>query len=282
MRLAILIHLLALFLAFGLPHAHGGVTDGTPVNAATTNAAFMDKNANTFTSGTVDVRGGTITTGLLNTTLGIFKLFGNTSGTITVQPQATAGTYNLNLPIIAGTSGSTLHSGGGGSTAMTWEVPTYYNGYYPPSGSNYWSTTSSSYADMAVNGSIPTISIFQSSNLTVANATSNLAGINFQAPYTGVIKITAIASTVPGTTGTPNWSMQLIETTTVTTIDQVGGYIAAASNTSQVVILEGYFAVTASTTYNFKIQGKISTSTLFIANNAASGPNLSFKVDYLK
>lgn len=44
---------------------------------------------------------------------------GTTSGTITVQPQAAAGTYNLNLPTGAGTSGQPLLSGGGGATAMT-------------------------------------------------------------------------------------------------------------------------------------------------------------------
>lgn len=45
---------------------------------------------------------------------------GSSSGGITMQPQAAAGTYNFNLPTGAGTSGQPLLSGGGGSTAETW------------------------------------------------------------------------------------------------------------------------------------------------------------------
>lgn len=44
---------------------------------------------------------------------------GSTSGTITMQPQAAAGTYNWNWPTSAGTSGQPLLSGGGSSTAMS-------------------------------------------------------------------------------------------------------------------------------------------------------------------
>jgi hypothetical protein len=52
-------------------------------------------------------------------TTGTVSVQGGTSGTITIQPQAAAGTYNFNLPTSAGTSGQPLLSGGGGSTAMT-------------------------------------------------------------------------------------------------------------------------------------------------------------------
>lgn len=51
---------------------------------------------------------------------GDLKLNGTTSGTITIQPQAAAGTYNFNMPITAGTLGQCFVSGGGGSTANTW------------------------------------------------------------------------------------------------------------------------------------------------------------------
>src|SRR5262245_36308212 len=52
-------------------------------------------------------------------TMDSLALTGTTSGTVTVQPQAAAGTYNFNLPTAAGSSGQPLLSGGGGSTAMT-------------------------------------------------------------------------------------------------------------------------------------------------------------------
>lgn len=52
-------------------------------------------------------------------TLGTLSLAGNTSGVITLQPQAAAGTYNFNLPTGAGTAGQPLLSGGGVGAAMT-------------------------------------------------------------------------------------------------------------------------------------------------------------------
>jgi hypothetical protein len=48
-----------------------------------------------------------------------FSFLGATSGSVTLGTQAVAGTWNLNLPITAGTAGQFLVSGGGGSTAMT-------------------------------------------------------------------------------------------------------------------------------------------------------------------
>jgi len=52
--------------------------------------------------------------------LGTISVAGNSSGTITMTPQAAAGTYNWNWPITAGGIGQRLTSQGGGSTAMTW------------------------------------------------------------------------------------------------------------------------------------------------------------------
>jgi hypothetical protein len=66
----------------------------------------------------------TPTLGVAGTTLGTLALTGNTSGTITIQPQAAAGTYNFNLPTSAGSAGQVLTSQAGGSSAMTWTTPT--------------------------------------------------------------------------------------------------------------------------------------------------------------
>lgn len=62
---------------------------------------------------------GTTTFGSAGALSGIFKVGGSSSGTITFQPQAAAGTYNWNWPTTAGTSGQPLLSGGGGATAMS-------------------------------------------------------------------------------------------------------------------------------------------------------------------
>lgn len=54
---------------------------------------------------------------------GQYNLTGTSSGTISIIPQASAGTYNFNLPTTAGTSGYYLTSGGGSSSPMTWTNP---------------------------------------------------------------------------------------------------------------------------------------------------------------
>lgn len=61
--------------------------------------------------------------GVVGASTGQLQLSGATAGVVTVQPQATAGTFNFNLPTTAGSSGSLLTSAGGGTAPMTWSVP---------------------------------------------------------------------------------------------------------------------------------------------------------------
>lgn len=63
---------------------------------------------------------GVVTHGQSGSVIGKLVLAGNTSGAVTISPQAAAGTFNFNLPITAGSSGTPLLSGGGSSTAMSW------------------------------------------------------------------------------------------------------------------------------------------------------------------
>jgi len=95
------------------------------------NTGLFGSNSNLATSiagvqtGNFDANGfkslaGILEAGNAGTVAGKLKLNGNTSGTITMQTQAAAGTYNFNLPTTAGSSGSPLLSGGGGSSAMTY------------------------------------------------------------------------------------------------------------------------------------------------------------------
>jgi hypothetical protein len=78
--------------------------------------------------------------GLPATALGSLGLAGNTSGTVTIKPQAAAGTYNFNLPTTAGTSGQLLTSGGGAASPMTY-TGTGTSGHTIPflDGANTWS-----------------------------------------------------------------------------------------------------------------------------------------------
>jgi hypothetical protein len=63
---------------------------------------------------------GAMTLGQTGSVLGTLNVAGNTSGVVTIAPQAAAGTYNFNLPITAGTSGQVLASGGGAAAPMSW------------------------------------------------------------------------------------------------------------------------------------------------------------------
>jgi hypothetical protein len=53
-------------------------------------------------------------------TTGSLGFSGTTSGTVTIKPQAAAGTWEFDLPITAGGAGQALTSQGGAGTAMTW------------------------------------------------------------------------------------------------------------------------------------------------------------------
>lgn len=72
--------------------------------------------------------------GTAGTSSGTIAITGSTSGTITMQPQAAAGTYNWNWPTTAGNANEAIISQGGGSTAMTWKA--INNGTYTPTLSN--------------------------------------------------------------------------------------------------------------------------------------------------
>ena len=84
-------------------------------------AGADDKNyfAGTVGIGTVP-SSSLLTVGANGRTNAAIALNGSTSGAVTIQPQAAAGTYNFNLPITVGGANQPLLSGGSGSAAMSW------------------------------------------------------------------------------------------------------------------------------------------------------------------
>jgi len=66
------------------------------------------------------VTGGTLDLGTAGSSLGVLEFNGNTSGTITVQSAAAAGTWTLTLPPDDGDAGEQLQTNGSGVT--TWEA----------------------------------------------------------------------------------------------------------------------------------------------------------------
>lgn len=73
-----------------------------------------------MTSGGVTSLYGPLNLGTAGSVGGTLAIRGLTSGSISILPQAIAGTYNFNLPITAGSSGQDLTSAGGVSSPMTW------------------------------------------------------------------------------------------------------------------------------------------------------------------
>jgi hypothetical protein len=103
-----------------------GSGSGTVNNCATSGAVAYYASNGTAVSclASITESAGVISLGIAGTTGGQLKLSGSTSGTITIQPQNAAGTYNWNLPITAGTSTFLLTSAGGAGSPMTWTSPT--------------------------------------------------------------------------------------------------------------------------------------------------------------
>lgn len=69
-------------------------------------------------------------------TSGTLTIVGSSSGSILIQPQAAAGTYNWNLPTTAGSSGNYLASGGGSTSPMTWKSFTAHKATFLTSGTS--------------------------------------------------------------------------------------------------------------------------------------------------
>lgn len=76
---------------------------------ASASLAFIDKDG----SATLP----TANLGVAGSIKGVLTLSGNTSGTVTVQPAAAAGTWALTLPTSAGTNGYVLSTNGSGVTS---------------------------------------------------------------------------------------------------------------------------------------------------------------------
>ncbi len=89
-----------------------------PIGTITAGGATVTNTATLLINGQ-SASGGTNNYGLLLQSANI-GLAGSSSGVITLQTQAAAGTYNWNFPITSGSAGQVLLSGGGGTTAMTW------------------------------------------------------------------------------------------------------------------------------------------------------------------
>jgi hypothetical protein len=129
--------------------ANGGITSSLS-SASTSNSTGALRlvggiGINNTTDATDVTNGGTITTAgglavakkvfvgssldVANTTSSSgFLARGSTDGTVSILPQASAGTYNFNLPTTSGLLGQVLSSSGGGASPMQWVTPAVTTG----------------------------------------------------------------------------------------------------------------------------------------------------------
>lgn len=144
----------------------------------------------------------------------------------------------------------------------------------------YWDMTSSSYTDFTAHGS-PSLTVLLNSSMgTVTAAGSNLPGITISsAPFTGTIRI--IATVGPGILTANNGCFRLVEAAGPTLI-KASCFHQNASNTSVQPSLVGYYAVTATTSYTFKVQAKSTTGSVFMGSDAIDSDILDFSVEYVK
>ncbi len=144
--------------------------------------------------------------GVAGTSTGTLGLSGVTSGVVTIQPQAIAGTYNWNLPITAGSSGQHLVSGGGGSTPMAWSTATFPStatgtGTILRADGTNWVATTATYPATTV-----TQQLLYSTGTNVVGGLSAVAGglLNYSGvgvPSSTVTPVLGLAGTSTGTLG---------------------------------------------------------------------------------
>jgi hypothetical protein len=90
------------------------------------NHAAIGRDGSAYFAGSVGIAtsspGVLLDLGLAGTTRGVMRMAGNTSGNVTIQPAAIAGTWTLTLPVNDGNTGDFLMTDGGGITS--WVSPT--------------------------------------------------------------------------------------------------------------------------------------------------------------
>lgn len=144
-----------------------------------------------------------LTLGTAGTTLGNFSSAGNTSGVITFNPQAAAGTYNWNWPTTEGTSGYLLTSAGGGSSPMTWTNPATLGGSIAI-GDAVTSATAGSIFFAGTGG------ILQQKNADFFyDSTNRRIGIGTSSPNVAIHAVENAINNVPPTLGTASGIMGL-------------------------------------------------------------------------
>lgn len=195
----------------------------------------------------------TASIGSAGSSLGQILLSGNGSGTITMQPQAAAGTYNWNLPITAGSANQILLSGGGGASPMTWGSRSGNTTTFATTSGSLTNTHAAVFdasGNIVDGGALPTGTITSAANTNVAvySASTTVGGSSNLTYSAGAFTI--------GSTGT-----------------QAGSLLLSGSSTGTITV-KG--SGTTIGTYNFNLPTTSGTSGQILASGGGSAAAMSW------
>ena len=148
-------------------------------------------------------------------------------------------------------------------------APQYAQAYHPglTAGGAYWSTSSSTYADLTNTGT-PSLVVRKSNGITVTQAAGNLPGITFTpASANAVYLITAQMGVIAGTSINDVGNIQLTDGTTV--IAQSNGVQSPNVNQSAATVtLSGIYVPATTNAVTVKVQGAASAHTFYVQGQA--------------
>lgn len=210
--------------------ANGAFGGGADVGIGRNAAGVLEANSGVL--GTLrDMRVRTLFAGTAGSVIGTISIAGNSSGVISILPQAAAGTFNFNLPTTAGTSGYLLTSGGGGATAMTWTDPATLGGLTADNG-----LTENVANNVQLGGTLTgATSIATGANtLTISTATATVNPLSITATTgDGVVSVVTTGRAFFGTVSGSNAAAEFIKISAATaSIIPIANIFAQSSGTA--------------------------------------------------
>lgn len=217
----------------------------------------------------IDVSESNLTLNNIGGTLGISKGgTGQTSQTAAfdaLSPLTTKGDVIVhdgtnNIRVGVGTNGQVLTADSTQASGVKWATPSssansaQYVGYLnPASSSDYYTTGSTTYGNFNEVGTAPTLIQQYNNNFGTITKISTLPGITFTAPYTGKVFVTVSVMIEPGVSSSADVRLVYGSGPTVMNVGSVSQGLANESN----MTISGFMDVTASTSYDLKIEGKV-------------------------